>query len=252
MTSERAPREAKSAVRAVQILERLAEGDPRPTLAELARDLGAPKSSIHVVVGTLVRHGWVELGPDGRFGIGIRALRVGTAYVDTDPVVALAAPVMDELVADLDETIHLGRLDGTDIVYVAKRESTQQLRLFSAVGRRLPAYATALGKALLAQLPESDLEAHLPAELVPLTDRTITDRAELRAHLAAARARGWTLDEGENGEGIACVAVVLPLGDPPMEALSCSVPSVRFGPERREQVRERLRAASQEIARRHA
>ena len=193
-------REAKSAVRTVQILERLAEGDA-PTLAELARDLDAPKSSLHVVVQTLIRRGWVQRDDAGRLAIGVRAVRVGTAFVDGDPVVALTAPVLDALVAELDETVHLGRLDGTDIVYLAKRESTQQLRLFSAVGRRLPAYTTALGKALLAGLPDEQLDEHLPARLQPMTEATITDRRQLRTSLAEIRERGWSSDEGENAVG---------------------------------------------------
>ncbi len=89
-------RDAKSAVRTIQILERLAEGDA-PTLAELARDLDAPKSSLHVVVQTLIRRGWVQRDAAGRLAIGVRAVRVGTAYVDGDPVVALTAPVLDAL-----------------------------------------------------------------------------------------------------------------------------------------------------------
>jgi DNA-binding IclR family transcriptional regulator len=225
-------RDAKSAVRTVQILERLAERDA-PTLAELARDLEAPKSSLHVVVQTLIRRGWVQRDEAGRLAIGVRAVRVGTAYVDGDPVVALTAPVLDALVAELDETVHLGRLDGTDIVYLAKRESTQQLRLFSAVGRRLPAYTTALGKALLAGLPDDQLDKHLPARLEAMTEATITDRRQLRAKLAEIRQRGWSSDEGENAVGIACLAVPLPLADPPCDALSCSVPAMRFGPDRR-------------------
>jgi DNA-binding IclR family transcriptional regulator len=225
-------RDAKSAVRTVQILERLAEGDA-PTLAELARDLEAPKSSLHVVVQTLIRRGWVQRDRAGRLAIGVRAVRVGTAFVDGDPVVALTAPVLDSLVAELDETVHLGRLDGSDIVYLAKRESTQQLRLFSAVGRRLPAYTTALGKALLAGLPDDQLDDHLPAKLESMTDATITSRRELRSRLREIRDRGWSSDEGENAVGIACLAVALPLANPPCDAISCSVPAMRFGPDRR-------------------
>lgn len=241
-------RQAKSAVRAIEVLERLAEPLPPPTLTALATELGAPKSSLHAVVGALVARGWVERGPDGRYSIGVRALRLGTAYLDMDPVVALTLPVMDELAAQLDETIHLGRLDGSDIVYVAKRESTQALRMFSAVGRRLPAYATALGKALLAGLEQDQLEDHLPAQLTALTEATITDRDALREELAAIRARGWSTDLGENAEGIGCIAVALPLASPPQDALSCSVPTVRFDAERQGEIRRALERARDRVA----
>ena len=79
----------------------------------------------------------------------------------------------------------------------------------------MPAYATALGKALLAGLADDELDAHLPARLEPITEPTITDRGALRAQLAEIRERGWSSDEGENAVGIACLAVALPLGDPP-------------------------------------
>lgn len=235
MTSSVHDGEAKSAVRVVQILERLSESDA-PGLAALARDLDAPKSSIHSVVRTLIGRGWVRRDAAGGLSIGTRAALVASTYLETDPVVALTRQTLDDLVTQLDETVHLGRLDGHDIIYLAKRESTQQLRLFSAVGRRLPAYATALGKVLLAHLPPDRLDAHLPPRLEALTDATITDRAELGAHLARVREQGWAVDEGENSDGIACLAVALPLGEPPQEALSCSVPTVRFGPQRREVV----------------
>jgi DNA-binding IclR family transcriptional regulator len=242
--------DAKSAVRTIQVLERLAESPARhaPTLAELARDLEVPKSSLHVVVQTLIRRGWVQRDDAGRLTIGVRALRVGTAYVDSDPVVALTAPILDALVAELDETVHLGRLDGTDIVHLAIRESTQELRLFSAVGRRLPAYTTALGKVLLASLPDEDLNDHLPARLEPLTEATITSRRRLRAELVEIRDRGWSSEEGENATGIACLAVDLPLAKPPQDALSCSVPATRFGPERQQQVLAALLRARDTVA----
>jgi DNA-binding IclR family transcriptional regulator len=242
--------DAKSAVRTIQILERLAEGSthPGPTLAELARDLEVPKSSLHVVVQTLIRRGWVERDDAGRLGIGVRAVRIGMAYVDNDPVVAVTEPVLDDLVAELDETVHLGRLDGIDIVHLARRDSTQQLRLVSEVGRRVPAYTTALGKALLAALPDDELNDHLPARLEPLTEATITSRRRLKAELGEIRERGWSSEEGENESGIACVAVTLPLAQPPQDALSCSVPVTRFGPQRQQQLLAALMRARDTIA----
>jgi hypothetical protein len=84
-----------------------------------------------------------------------------------------------------------GRLDGPDVVYLATRESRQYRRAASRVGRRLPAYATALGKALLAERFGADRDDHIPADLVPLTPRTVTDRAELEEALETARVRGY-------------------------------------------------------------
>jgi DNA-binding IclR family transcriptional regulator len=100
----------------------------------------------------LAKHGWVRADPSGSlYGIGIRALLAGTSYLDTDPYLPLIMPFLEELHERVDETFHFGRLDGPDVVYLATRESTQYLRPYSRIGRRLPAYTTALGKSLLAE-----------------------------------------------------------------------------------------------------
>jgi DNA-binding IclR family transcriptional regulator len=163
----------KSAARTLEILERLAVAQERPTLGQLARDLGIPKSSLRAILQTLEGRGWVETdATGGRFGLGGRALLVGAAYVDADDVVAVAAGTLDHLAATFGETVHLARLDGTDIVYLAKRESRHSLRLFSAIGRRLPAFTTALGKAVLAERTSEEVRASLPHPLPRLTPRT--------------------------------------------------------------------------------
>ena len=82
-----------------------------------------------------------------------------------------------------------------------------------------------------------------------MTEATITDRRELRTKLAEIRERGWSSDEGENAVGIACLAVPLPLADPPRDALSCSVPAMRFGPERRSETLAALMRARDAIVR---
>ena len=136
-----------------------------------------PRSSAHALLRTLVAQGWVRSDPTGTmYAIGVRALLVGTSYLDSDPYLPLITPFLDDLRADLDETFHLGRLDGTDIVYLATRESKQYTRASNRVGRRLPAYATALGKSLLAERFGTDLDEHVPAALKPLTAKTIADR----------------------------------------------------------------------------
>ncbi len=213
----------KSTDRALDVLEALAAAQRRRSLGDLARTLGIPKSSLSGILRTMVRRGWIEADETGtRFGLGLRALQVGASYVDGDEVVARLSGVLDALAAEFGETVHLGRLAGTAVTYLAKRESVHPLRLYSAIGRRLPAHATALGKALLAR--RGDVAERLSFPLPALTPHTITGAAPLRAELAAIRERGWAADREENSIGIACFAVAL--GD--TDAISISVPTARL------------------------
>lgn len=234
----------KSADRTLEVLEVLASSPNRRALGELARQLGIPKSSLHGILRTMVQRGWVEADATGtRFGLGVRALQVGAAYLDADSAVGLLAGVLDGLAAEFGETVHLGRLDGPYVVYLAKRESVHPLRLFSAIGRRLPAHATALGKVLLAERSDAELDAILPDTLQALTTHTITDRAALDAQLAAVREQGYAVDHEENTDGIACFAVAVPQPGPATDAISISVPVARIRPDTAESMVAALRRA---------
>lgn len=227
MTDESAWQPVKSADRTLEILERLAD-HPGRSLVELARELDIPKSSLHGILRTMTRRGWVETDATGtRFGLGMRALQVGAAYIEADDAVGLLSGVLDRLADELGETVHLGRLDGPNVVYMAKRESIHPLRLYSAIGRKLPAHATGLGKALLAGLPPAEVDALLGPTLRALTRHTITDRATLRAELDLIAERGWSVDRQENTEGIVCFAMAVPLRTPASDAISISIPAAR-------------------------
>ena len=239
----------KSADRTLEVLEALAATPGRRGLAELCRELDIPKSSLHGILRTMIARGWVEPDATGpRFGLGVRALQVGAAYLEADDVVGVLAGVLDDLSGRFGETVHLGRLDGGYVVYLAKRESVHPLRLFSAIGRRLPAHATALGKALLAERDQAELDRLLPAPLPGLTRHTITDPARLRTELAAVRARGYAIDREENSEGIACFAVPMPLRDPATDAISVSVPLARVTADTEERIVDALRRAAGQVA----
>ena len=224
----------KSASRALEVLEALAGSERRQGLSELSDRLSIPKSSLHGILKTMLHRGWVETDESGlRFGLGVHAVFVGTAYIDRDDVVARAQPVLDWLSDHIGETIHLGRLDGADVVYLAKRDSTYHLRLYSAIGRRLPLHATALGKALLAQREPEGVRELLPIELPALTPSTITRWSDLEADMERTRQRGYAVDHEENSEGIVCFAIPLPSprrGRLPVDAISISVPQVRLDP----------------------
>ncbi|WP_020574161.1 IclR family transcriptional regulator [Actinopolymorpha alba] len=231
-------RDVKSAARTVDLLEALAARQNRPAkLRELSEALGVPKSSLYALLRTLVSRGWVRTDATGTlYGIGIRALLAGTSYLDADPYLRLVQPYLDELAERTGETIHFGRLDGSDIIYLATRESPAYLRPYSRVGRRLPAFTTALGKALLAERTPTDRESHLPAPLLAMTPHTLTNPAALDADLDAARQLGYAVDQEENTLGLRCLGVALHYTEPVTDAVSCSVPLARLTPSRESEI----------------
>ena len=244
-------RKVKSAVRTVELLEYLAARPDNPArLREISDALGMPRSSAHALLRTLVALGWVRCDTSGTlYGIGIRALLVGTSYLDNDPYLPLITPFLDDLRQDLDETFHLGRLDGTDIVYLATRESKQYTRASNRVGRRLPAHTTALGKALLAERFGTDRDEHIPAGLKQLTPNTIVDRPALDDVLDEVRVRGYATDDQENTMGLRCYAVALRYCQPAQDAISASVPVGRLTPRREREIVDALCAMGDKVSR---
>ena len=241
-------RAVKSASRAVDLLEVLAARGDRPArLRELAEELQVPRSSMYALLKTLIERGWVRTDATGSlYGIGIRALLTGTSYLDTDPRVRAARPYLAEASEALGETVHLARLDRGDVVYLATRESHEYPRTLNRVGRRLPAHATALGKALLAerldgQLPLSD------GPLRALTPHTHTDRDALLADLARVRERGYAVEREEGVEGIAGFGFALRDDSPATDAVSCSVPVGRLDEEHEQQIVAVMREIRQRI-----
>ncbi|GLW08499.1 IclR family transcriptional regulator [Microtetraspora sp. NBRC 13810] len=236
----------KSADRTVELLEALARAERRLTLAELQRDLGYPKSSLYMLLRTLVGRGWVESDESGAaYGIGVRALLVGTSYLDRDPVVRAGVVVLEEIRAEVDETVHLARLDGHDVVYLASRESGHHLRSASRVGRRQPAYATALGRAVLSVRPDAaDL---LSETLAALTPHTVVDRDLLLREIAEAAEHGYAAEREQNVPGLGCFAVALPYRRPVTDALSVSVPLARLDDAHRARIVAALMRAAHRI-----
>lgn len=242
------PAAVKSADRTIELLEVLSRSDRPMTLTDLHRALNYPKSSLYMLLQTLVSRGWVEMDPQrSSYRIGVRALLVGTSYLDHDPVVRVAIRVMEQVRRDVNETVHLARLDGSDVVYLASRESEHHLRVVSRVGRRLPAHATSLGKALLAERAPEAVDALLPKRLTALTATTVTERAALHDQLARFRAQGYAHEREENTPGLGCFAVALPYRTPVIDALSCSVPVARLDGEHERQIVAALLDAARTI-----
>lgn len=251
MASSGGVRPVKSALHTIEVLEYLASRNEEPArLRDIGDDLGIPRSSLYALLRTLSDRGWIRRDTTGTlYTIGIRALMAGTTYIDSDPYLRAAMPWLEELNRELDETVHYGRLDGSDVVYLTTKESSQYLRYINRVGRRLPASVTAMGKAILADWLDVDLDAHLQDPLPQVTAHSLTSVDHLRADLEATRQRGYAIDVEENSLGIHCFGFVLHSASPATDAISCSVPLARLTPQREEQIVDALKRTVIEIER---
>ena len=217
--------------RALALLDELSHTGPDLSLSQISRALKLHKSTAHRLVMVLERHRLVERNLDtGRYRLGLKLFELGTRAVSQLDLRARARPYLDRVVRETNETVHLCVYDDGEVVYVDKVEPSRSVRLASSVGRRNPAYCTAVGKAILAFLPEEQIEAAVQKHgMRVLTYNTITTLAELKAELAKVRQLGYAVDDEENEEGVCCVgAVVCGFAGDPVAAISVSAPTFRL------------------------
>jgi len=227
----------------------LSDGKPR-TLTELSKELNISSSTTFRLLATLRSHQLVQLeDATGNYRLGLASLELSRAYHAGDEVRHAALLEMKELRDETMETVHLGVLDGIEIVYLEKLEGLHAIGLMSSrVGRRAPAYCTGLGKALLAHSDLNFLHENIEqSTLRQYTDRTITNHIELLNHLELVRRRGYALDLGEHENEVRCVAA--PIFDQygkVVAAISVAGPSGRIDPIEHNQdlIDRTLRAAS--------
>ncbi len=184
------------------------------SLADVTRELGIAKSTAHRICGVLVDRAWVLRDPDGRYELGIRALRLGSAATDL-PVVTAFRTVAASFLAELDETIALAVVDGDESFYIALHETSQPVRYVTHVGSRSPAFAAASGRVVLASRDPEEVAAQFSGhELVTPTGNRIGGIPELLGILANVREQGFAenWDETANGLYAASVPVVNGIG----------------------------------------
>lgn len=225
------------------------------TFTEVHKHFDMPKSSLHNLLTTLEETGFLHRDAIGSYSVGLTAFEVGSAHPVRTGLLRTAAPVLRALVREYNETCHLGVLDGRDVVYVERLESTQHVRLSTTTGGRVPAYATGIGKALLALTTDEEVAVRYADGLPALTDRTITDVRTLCGDLAQVRSCGYATDDQESTMGVRCVGVATQVSGWPAVGISMSLPLQRFPDERfaelgpvmvdaAAQLRERLVAVS--------
>jgi len=246
--------EGLSSVRnAARLLKVFLSRETELGVSELARRLDLGKSTVHRLLTTLAGEGLIEQDrASGGYRLGLVVFELGEAVrVHLDLHVA-AGPVLASLRDQTRESSQVGVLDGHEVVYVDRLESSQSLRLFTETGRRVPVHCTSSGKVLLAHLPDARLRELLErAPLPALTPRTLTEPAALLAELTRVRRRGWAEAVDEREIGIASVAA--PVRDATgqvVAAISIGAPTVRLGAARRRHLGGVVVEAGEAVSRR--
>lgn len=214
----RASDRVQSLERGLAVIRAFDAEAPELTLSEVARRVGLTRASARRFLLTLADLGYVRY--DGRrFALTPRVLELGYAYLSSLTLPEVAQPHLERLAAEVRESSSVSVLDGHDVVYVARVATSRIMRVAINVGTRFPAYATSMGRILLAGLPEAELARYLEGvELEAYTPRTLTSKDALRRELATIRERGWAIVDQELEEGLRSIAV--PVGSATGEVIA--------------------------------
>lgn len=220
--------------RGLAVLEALAATDGGATLTMLATRLKLPAPTAHRLLATLEAAGYVQPGPTGEWLMGVRAFRVGSAFLSHRNLVVQAYPHLKQLMDRSGETSNLAVIESGAAVFVEQVQCRELMRMSVKLGARAPMHASGVGKAMLAAMDERGAAAVLGRHGLPRhTQHTLTSRDALGAELAAIRARGYAIDDEEHALGLRCVAAaVYDENGEPWAALSLAGPTTRITRER--------------------
>jgi IclR family acetate operon transcriptional repressor len=252
---KRSRRSVQSVDRALDLLEALVAAEGEVAITALATRTGLHVSTVHRLLATLLRRGYVRQNPEtSRYYAGAKLATLSEGRSRFGELRLRARPLLRSLTEATRETANLVVLDDLQAVYIETMPSPQVVRLFTVVGNRTPLHATGAGKALLANLPAARRDALLERlDLRGYTPRTVVDRAALRRTLDEIREKGYAIDDEEYDEGVRCVAVAV-LGSAgreaagPVAALSISAPASRLSRQRCIELAPVLRSTASELA----
>jgi len=222
------------------------------TLTELSRAIGMHRTTLFRILATLQARQLVERDSDtDRYQIGLGVLSLASARLRDLDIRHVARPALLRLCEQTQESVYLAIIDGSEVVTVERFEGTQVIALRAEIGGRRPAYCTASGKAILAELGDDEIERILATGMPPRTSRTIISPLVMRYHLTEVRERGFAIDDEERIEGVRCVAApVFGYDGYVCGAISVAAPALRTPFERLQTLGAEVREAAQEVSQR--
>src|SRR5437016_3518226 len=250
--THRSPYRVQVLDRALAALEILAGRSSECSLAEICTTMKLHKSTVHRLMMVLEQHRLVDKNPDtGRYGLGLKLFELGSKAAGAVDFRRHAKPYLDRLQHELGETVFFCILDDGQVFYLEKIESQQSVRTACVVGSRAPVHCTAVGKAMLAELTEAEVNEIIRQwGLKAITVNTITTSSALKAELRAIRSRGYAIDNEEKEAGLRCVSAAV-RGDSGklLAALSVSGPAFRLTQERVPSIGKAVMQAASELSR---
>ncbi len=202
------PAHVQSVDKALKLLDCLAAARKPLSLQEIAQATGWAKSTIYGLLSTMREHAVVEQSKtDGKYRLGVRLFELGSVVGNLRDIRVLARPYLQNIALQTGESVHIGMLDRGEVMYLDTVDSNMALRVVAEAGMRLPVHCSALGKAMLAYLPEAQVKSILQTHGMPsFTPHTITTQQAMEEELAKIRDNGFSLENGEMRIGMRCVA----------------------------------------------
>lgn len=199
----------QSLMRGLAVIRAFDADHPELTLSDVARRAGITRAAAGRFLRTLEQLGYVR-ADDRRFALTPRVLELGFSYLSSLSLPDIAQPHLERLSREVDESVSAAVLDGSEMVYVARVPTRRIMSVRITIGTRFPAYATSMGRVLLAAMTDAELDAVLTASVLPsLTERTVTDPGALRGELERVREQGYAVVDGELEPGLRSVAAPL-------------------------------------------
>lgn len=195
--------------RALDLIELLATAENGLGITELSTATGLPKSTVHRILTTYCERHYIEKNKENStYSLGHKFVEIASLYLNEIDLKTEASPIMREMAGLFGATAYLGVLENDEVVYLAKEEQFNSLRLYAKIGKREPIHCTALGKVLIAALPEDEFR-RTAKELsyTPYTSKSITCYDDLAKEVDFVRSHGYALDCGEHTESSSCLAV---------------------------------------------
>jgi len=241
----------QSVQKALDILETLATQNKGFNLTQLAKKLDLANSTTHRVLDTLRRQGYVEQNPESqKYSLSIKILQLSSMLLGQMDVREKALPILEEVAKKTGESVRLAILSDSEVVYIECVESSQTLQVRGFIGKKVFIHTSAVGKVLLAYLPEERIDRIINNRGLPrCTKYTITDPHKLKEHLRKVRQQGFAIDNEEGTIGSRCIsAPIFNYSGKIIAAVSIAGPSLRITPEHFDRLVRIVKEASREIS----